>query len=120
MDQEKRFIGEPIAVVFHDPPLLLKRPGCPDGFIWHDTQFEIVEKLAEWHDYRRKGKMAQNMRPEHLVRARLRGSWGVGRDYYRVRVGGDRVFELYYDRAPANVDDGVGSWVLATEVMRGR
>ncbi len=117
MDPNKRFIGEPIAVIFHNPTLLQKRPGCPDGFIWQDAQYDVEEMLSEWHDYRRRGKMAQNMRPEHLSRARVRGSWGVGRDYYRVRVAGGRIFELYYDRAPASVDDGLGSWMLATEVI---
>ncbi len=117
MELDKRFIGEPITVIFHKPPFVQKRPGCPDGFFWQGMQFEVQELLAEWHDYRRRGKMAENMQPEHLARARLRGSWGVGRDHYRVRVTGGRTFELYYDRAPASVDDGLGRWVLAAEVI---
>jgi hypothetical protein len=44
--------------------------------------------------------MATNMRPAHAEAAAGRGSWGVGRFYFRVRVEDGRLFELYYDRAP--------------------
>lgn len=114
--EPKRFIGEAITVWFDKPPLFEKRPGCPTGFTWQDAPYEVEEMLAEWHDYRRRGRMGQNMRPEHLQRAMIRGSWGVGRSYFRVRVAGGRVFELYYDRAPGSADEGKGSWFLSAEV----
>ncbi|MDX1688670.1 MAG: DUF6504 family protein [Candidatus Promineifilaceae bacterium] len=113
----RRFIGETIEVAFDRPPLLAKKPGCPDRFVWDGEQHEIVEKLAEWHDYGRRGRMARNMRPENLARAARRGSWGVGRDYYRVRTDADRVFELYYDRAPKDADDRHGRWILSRELI---
>jgi hypothetical protein len=114
---ESRFISEPISAEFDVPPLLEKKPGCPDRFVWDDTRFAVVEKLAEWHDYERRGRMAQNMQPEHLRRARQSGSWGVGRDFYRVRTDSGRVFEIYYTRAPKDADRRGGSWVLYRELF---
>jgi len=113
----RRFIGDPIEVEFDQPPLLAKKPGCPDRFVWDGERHDVAEKLAEWHDYGRRGRMARNMRPENLARAAKRGSWGVGRDYYRVRTSGGRVFELYYDRAPKDVNDRLGRWFLSREVV---
>lgn len=114
--QPMRFIGEAIESIFDRPPVLEKKPGCPDAFVWQSYTFRIVEKLAEWHDYSRKGDMAGNMRPEHAATAARRGSWGVGRDYYRVRVDDGRVFELYYDRAPKGSKQRKGAWFLVAEL----
>ena len=118
MDTGPRFIAEEIEVAFDKPPLLEKRPGCPDRFTWQDESFEISEKLAEWHDYRRRGRMARNMQPAHAAVAEQRGSWGVGRDYFRVLTAGGRVFELYYDRAPKDVNRRKGAWFLFRELER--
>ncbi len=60
--------------------------------------------------------MATNMRAEHAARASQRGSWGVGRDYYRVRTDTGQVFELYYDRAPKGSRDRKGAWFLDREL----
>lgn len=111
-----RFIGEPIEVSFDRPPALEKKPGCPDGFTWRGAAFRIIEKLSEWHDYARRGRMARNMKPEHLVVAAHRGSWGVGRDYFQVRTEGGRIFELYYDRAPKDAGRRKGAWFLVQEL----
>jgi hypothetical protein len=109
-------VGEPIQVEFDQPGFLEKKPGCPDRFIWRGETYRVVEKLKEWHDYRRRGRVAHNMRRAHLETARRRGSWGVGRDYYRVRTETGQIFDLYYDRAPKNVDDRKGAWYLYREV----
>jgi hypothetical protein len=111
-----RFIGEPVEVEFDEPPLLQKKPGCPDAFLWHGESYPIVEKLAEWHDYRRRGRMARNMTPGHAAVASQRGSWGVGRDYFRVRTASGRIFDIYYDRAPHDAGDRSGSWFLFREL----
>ncbi len=110
-----RFIDEPIEVVFNQPPMLEKKPSCPDGFTWRGESYIIEEMLAEWFDYRRRGRMASNMQPEHAARASRAGSWGVGRFYFRVKVSGGRVFDLYYDRAPESAGDRKGHWVLYGE-----
>lgn len=110
------FIGESIQVQFDQPPTLEKKPGCPNSFIWHNETFRIVELLAEWHAYDRKGRMATNMRPDHAEVASHRGSWGVGRDYFQVRVEGGRLFELYYDRAPRGSQQRKGAWFLVAEL----
>ncbi|MEA4909133.1 MAG: hypothetical protein GYA17_16990 [Chloroflexi bacterium] len=110
-----RFIDEAVEVIFDRPPLLEKSPPCPDGFIWRDETFRVARMLAQWQDFRRRGRMERNMRPAHASRAALHGSWGVGRFYFRVEMTGGRVFELYYDRAPANAGERKGSWFLYGE-----
>jgi hypothetical protein len=60
--------------------------------------------------------MAHNMRPSHAARAAGRGSWGVGRHYFRVRASTGQIFDLYYDRAPKSVDERKGAWVLFQEM----
>jgi len=113
-----QFIGEPIQVQFDEPPVLGKKPGCPDRFVWSGETHKIVEKLKEWHDYSRRGRMAANMRPEHAATASRRGSWGVGRDYYRVLTDSGRVFDLYYDRKPKRGGDRKGGWFLFREMSQ--
>jgi len=112
-----RFIGEPIEVEFDEHAFLEKKPPCPDRFVWQGTTYHVAEKLQEWHDYRRRGRMASNMTATHLASASRRGSWGVGRDYYRVRTDTGQVFDLYYDRAPKNIGDRKGAWFLYREMV---
>jgi hypothetical protein len=119
MDDGPRFIAEEVEVLYDQLPALEKKPGCPDGFVWQGESYEIVELLSEWHDYRRRGRMARNMQPQHAVVAERRGSWGVGRDYYRVRTRENRIFELYFDRAPKDADRRKGSWFLFRELGTG-
>jgi hypothetical protein len=73
--------------------------------------------LEEWADFTRRGRMARNMQPQHAAVASHRGSWGVGRYYFRVKVDTGQIFELYYDRAPKDVDDRLGRWVLVAEMQ---
>lgn len=106
------FIGEAISALFDQPPLLEKKPGCPDRFIWREREFRVVERLGEWFDYRRRGRMARNMTPAHATTAAQRGSWGVGQFYFRVRVQDGRIFDIYYDRAPKDTDQRKGAWFI--------
>ncbi len=110
------FISEAVDVDFGGRKVIEKRAGCPDAFVWRGTTYVIVERLAEWHDYSRRGRMAHNMRPSHARAAESRGSFGVGRDYYRVRTDAGRVFDLYYDRAPKDTVDRKGGWYLLREM----
>jgi hypothetical protein len=110
------FIGDSIQVQFDRAPALEKTPGCPDRFVWQGDTYQIVELLSQWHDYSRQGRMALNMRPSHAATAERRGSWGVGRFYFRVRTESGRVFDLYYDRAPKSIDDRKGVWILYREM----
>jgi len=119
MDTPKtRFLSEAITVGFDVEPALEKKQGCPDRFAWRGTTYSIVELLSEWFDPTRRGRFENNMRPEHLKTAQRRGSWGVGRAWYRVRTDGGRVFEIYYDRAPKNQSDRKGSWIVYREFVR--
>lgn len=112
-----RFISEPVEVQFDRPPLLEKKPGCPNGFTWRGTAYRIAEVLSEWHDYERRGRMARNMKPEHAAVAASRGSWGVGQDYFRVRTENGQFFDLYYDRAPKDAGHRKGAWFLDRELI---
>ncbi len=112
-----RFIDEPVTVYFDVLPAYIKRPHRPDAFDWRGRRYMVTEGLSEWHDFRRRGRFASNMRPEHAAAATERGSWGVGRFYFRVRTEEGRVFDLYYDRAPRNNTDRDGSWFVYREMV---
>lgn len=77
----------------------------------------IVSLLAEWRDYERRGRMAQNMRPEHAARAAKKGSWGVGRYFFRIQVANGRIFDIYYDRSPKGSDQRAGNWYIYQELF---
>jgi hypothetical protein len=106
------FIGDQVEVQFDKEPLFSKKPGCPDRFIWKDKTFQVNKILSEWQDFNRKGRMAFNMRPANAAKAIRRGSWGVGRFYFRVETDSKQIFDLYYDRAPNGVHDRMGSWFV--------
>lgn len=112
---ELRFIDETIEVEYDAPTLLEKVPRCPARFRWQEQEFQIVKLLAEWQDFRRRGRLARNMTPPHKSRAERVGSWGVGRFFFRVQTACGRIFEIYYDRAPVDATDRKGRWVLYTE-----
>jgi len=109
------FYDDPIEVIFNTPPVYEKKPDCPQGFIWRGETYLITEVLEEWVDYQRRGTMSRNMKPTHLASARLKGSWGVGKFTFRVKVATGQYFEIYYDRAPDNCDDRKGNWLLKGE-----
>ena len=111
-----KFIGEEVEILFDKPPARSKQPGCPDGFIWQGETFRVAKLLNEWRDFSRRGRFTRNMQPHNQRKAVRRGSFGVGRFYFRVQVEGGRIFEIYYDRAPKNVDDKLGSWSLFREL----
>jgi hypothetical protein len=94
-------------------------PGCPDGFIWEGQDYRVVERLAEWSDFTRRGRAARNMQPAHAAVAATRGSLGVGRFYFRVKVDSGRIFDIYYDRAPQDADRRKGQWFLYRELIEG-
>ena len=113
------FLDQPIEPIFDMPPKLEKSPDCPNGFIWEDKTYRVTEMLSAWTDFKRRGRMATNMRPEHAVVASTRGSLNVGRFYFRVKVDTDQIFDIYYDRAMKNVDERKGQWVVYREMGEG-
>lgn len=133
------FLDQSIEPIFDTPPALEKSPTCPNGFIWDGKTYRVIEMLSAWTDFKRRGKMARNMQPEHAAVASNRGSLNVGRFYFRVRVAVVRsaiqlpnepalssistaeqslmqIFDIYYDRAVKNVDDRKGQWVVYREM----
>jgi hypothetical protein len=113
-----KFIGEEVEVFFDKPPTLSKKPGCLSGFTWEGKTFYITKLLSEWSDFTRRGRFARNMQPHNQRKAVRRGSFGVGRYYFQVQTEHGRIFELYYDRAPKNIDDKLGSWSLYRELEK--
>ncbi len=111
-----RFIDDPVTVEFISPLLYEKTPVCPDRFIWDDEQFVIVELMLEWRDFERRGRSARNMRPAHAEAASTKGSLGVGRFYFRVKTDKNKIFDLYYDRAPKDALHRKGTWFLYREL----
>lgn len=111
------FFDECIEVIFDTPPMLEKSPTCPNGFIWNERTYRVIESLSEWSDFTRRGKAARNMRPAHAEVASTRGSLNVGRFYFRVRVDSNQIFDIYYDRAMKSVDDRKGQWILYRELQ---
>ncbi|MBV6396229.1 MAG: hypothetical protein HFACDABA_01823 [Anaerolineales bacterium] len=110
------FYDDPIEAIFDEPPAKEKSPPCPNGFFWNGQIFRVIESLSEWADFKRRGKMARNMQPEHAAVASSRGSLNVGRFYFRVKVDSNQIFDIYYDRAIKNVDDRKGQWLLYREL----
>ena len=127
--QAIHFFDHPIEVIFDTPPAREKTPDCPNGFIWEEKTYRVLEMLSSWSDFTRRGKMARNMRPAHAAVASSRGSLNVGRFYFRVRVRpavelpedtsehpNEQIFDIYYDRAMKNVDERKGQWFLYREM----
>ena len=112
----KHFISEPITVAFTSPPTHQKSPPCPARFTWRDQTYQIAKCLAEWKDFSRRGRMAQNMQPQHAQAASKHGSWGVGRFYFDVQTDQGQRFRMYYDRAPTDAIDRMGEWILLAEL----
>jgi hypothetical protein len=114
--QPLHFLDLPIEPVFDTPPTREKTPECPNGFIWEDKTYRVIEMLSSWSDFKRRGKMARNMRPAHAEVASSRGSLNVGRFYFRVKVDTGQIFDIYYDRAMKNVDERKGQWFIYREL----
>jgi Domain of unknown function (DUF6504) len=119
------FFDQAVEVIFDKPPVREKAPDCPNGFIWEDKTYRVLEMLSAWTDFKRRGRMANNMRPEHAAVAATRGSLNVGRYYFRVRVmsssstagqSNEQIFDIYYDRAMKNLDDRKGQWFVYREL----
>ncbi len=112
------FYSEPITVKFAEEPLLEKKPGLPAEFIWRGKSYKITGLLKEWHDYRKRGRIEEfygkrrGNAPE--MKSDKRGSWGVGRDYYRVFTDSGEIFDIYYDREPSGQKKG--EWILLCRV----
>jgi hypothetical protein len=120
-DLPAKFIGVAIEPVFLEPPQLEKRPGAPDGFVWEGRKYLVENVLREWHDYGLKGKTRTFYEKEQgsfrAAAASRRGTWGVGRDYFRVAVDSGEVFDLYYDRDPGGTRGRKGGWYLFRQIL---
>ena len=114
------FFDQPIEPMFENPPARQKTPGCPQGFSWQDRTYQIIGMLSEWNDFRRRGRANRNMSPRHALTAAGRGSLGVGRFYFRVKVDTGQIFDIYYDRAVQDADRRKGQWFVYREMEEKR
>jgi hypothetical protein len=116
------FFSDEIQVRFEREPTLEKKPGVPSAFIWRGREYVIVELIREWHDYRTRGKSKALYKRERgsywVKKSQRQGSWGVGRDYYRVGTDSGEVFDIYYDRAPKG-RVAKGQWILYRRLSKG-
>jgi hypothetical protein len=108
----KQFVCEEIDVGFDKEFFLEKNPPCPNSVIWREGVIHITELISAWDDFSRKGKQARNMRTTHLERASKKGSWGVGRQYFKIKDEDGRILVIYFDRAPKDAADKKGRWIL--------
>ena len=114
------FLDQPIEIIFDIPLTLEKSPDVPpNGFIWEGKTYRVIEMLSSWNDFKRRGRMAQNMQPAHAAVASTRGSLNVGRFYFRVKVDSGQIFDIYYDRAMKSVDERKGQWFIYREMREG-
>jgi hypothetical protein len=113
------FFDHIIEPLFDTPPVLEKSPDCPNGFVWDGKPYRIIKMLSSWVDFKRRGRMARNMQPQHAAVASTRGSLNVGRFYFRVVTDTEQVFDIYYDRALKNMDNRKGQWFLYQELGEG-
>ncbi len=90
-------ITNPIQVQFSEPPRFVRKPHCPQSFIWKGHPYQIEALLREWRH--------SNSPRISSAKRRL----GVARIYFRVQVTTGRIFDIYYDPA------GDGAWILSAE-----
>jgi len=112
-----RFIGEQIEVAYQQEQIRIKNPGCPDVFTWRSKEYTITRVINQWTDFSRRGNMQRNMSEAHHAHAERKGSWGVGKIFFRVEVDTHQVFDIYFDRAPQSVSDREGNWFLLQECL---
>jgi hypothetical protein len=112
----RKFVDEPIQVIFDRPSLFEKTPNCPTGIFWRNHTYQPLEMLSTWHDYRRRGAKQKNNQSDQVAQSSLKGSWGVGRFYFIVHTQDNRIFEIYFDRIPQNSADRKGNWFLLAEI----
>ncbi|RJQ07061.1 MAG: hypothetical protein C4551_07320 [Bacillota bacterium] len=115
------FVGEEIEPVFEEAPALEKKTGAPSGFRLREREYKIQRVVKEWHEYNqsRPGGGWDAGRPPYAMRGvRNRGSWGQGKDFYRVLLDDGRLVDIYYDRRPKSGGDKgrKGRWVLFREI----
>lgn len=87
-----------IQIEFDEEPKFIRKPPCPQRFIWNKQVYQIEEVLSEW---RTNGRIRSNLL---MV--------GLARIHFKVRVDSGRIFEIYYDPRKRP-----GEWILSAELL---
>lgn len=96
------FVSEPITPwegTFDATAMGRGEPGLPRGFIWRGTSVPVVETLARWKRSSREGGSAQ-------------GQLYLRRHYYKLRMGNDSLWTVYFTRQPARSGPAKRRWFL--------
>ena len=110
----KHFVDEVIQVELLDGTFLERKPKCPTRILWQGMWIGVASLESAWDDLSRRGNKARNMREGHLERAKVKGSWGVGKFYFRFLGEDHQTYTIYYDRTPDDAENRKGTWVLLT------
>jgi len=82
----KQFIDKEIQVELLGGTFLERKPKCPTRIFWQDVWVRVLSLESSWDDFSRRGLKARNMHDKHLERAKVRGSWGVGKFYLPQKI----------------------------------
>ena len=110
----KQFIDKEIQVELLGGTFLERKPKCPTRIFWQDVWVRVLSLESSWDDFSRRGLKERNMHDKHLERAKVRGSWGVGKFYFRFLGEDGHTYTVYYDRAPSDAENRKGKWILLT------
>jgi len=110
----KHFVDKEIQVELKQGAFLERKPKCPTRIFWQGAWVRVLSLESVWDDFSRRGTKARNMREEHLQRAKVRGSWGVGRFYFQFIGDDGHTYTVYYDRTPGDAENRKGKWILFT------
>ncbi len=108
----ERFVGCQVAVCLPPGHYPRRDPPAPLSFTLQGQVFDVLEVLQEWWDYTNLSPAQRTYRPSYHRSSARRGSFGLGRHYFRVRTSCG-VFLIYYDRRPTPSSRG-GSWVVVS------
>ncbi|MCL6450316.1 MAG: DUF6504 family protein [Acetobacteraceae bacterium] len=110
--------GEPIEVEFPPEAAAERRAGVPVAFKWRGRRFPITRVMREWQDHGRGPGFGGGRHPAFLRGGKPAGSWGSGRDYYRVLTETGEVFDIYCDQRARGRGREAG-WTLDRKIGGG-
>lgn len=96
----RRFLDRPIAVV------TTGEVRVPASFVLDGREYQVAEVLSEWPDY---GYGSIPLQRRHWWQRRHR-------NYYLLRTGEGRVFEVYHERGTKLAQARAGQWFVTRQL----